>query len=70
MDLSKKIENQDNSTNQSASIKIYLHSPKRNTISRKHRANPAILSAVSKKRAAALIFSRSLRVFIVLASDK
>ncbi len=69
MDLSKKIENQDNSTNQSASIKIYLHSPKRNTISRKHRANPAILS-VLKKRAAALIFSRSLRVFIVLASDK
>jgi len=70
MDLSKKIENQDNSTNQSASIKIYLYSPKRNTISRKQRANLTIFSAVSKKRAAALIFSRSLRVFIVLASDK
>ena len=43
---------------------------KRDTISRKHRANLTIFSAVSKKRASALIFSRSLRVFIVLASDK
>lgn len=66
MDLSKKIENQDNSTNQSASIKIYLHSPKRNTISRKHRANPAILSAAFKKTCGVVNFLQIFTRFYCL----